>query len=334
MSVTNKFRFGARIAGIGSHVPERVLTNADLERMVDTSDEWIATRTGIRERRIAAEDQFMSHLAIAAVQDMIDRYGVRVDDADLIVACTHTPDFPFPTVSCLVQRHFRIEKAGALDLNATCAGFVYGLITAAGLISAGLHRKVLVIAGDTMSKIIDYTDRATCILFGDGAGAVLVERTDKAEDDLLLAADCGSDGRGGHLAYRAGLAKSLDGVAFNPQGYFNQNGPEVYRWALQTVPAGVGRLLAAAGLAPDDIDWFAPHNANLRMIESICRRSGMPLERTLISVDRYGNTSAASIPLSVDLGVRDGRIRPGNRLLLFGFGGGLVYAGAIIRWTL
>jgi 3-oxoacyl-[acyl-carrier-protein] synthase-3 len=334
MAFSGNKGFGARITGIGSHVPERILTNVDLERMVDTSDEWIVTRTGIRERRIAAEDAFTSHLAIAAVQDMAARWDVRLDDVDLIVACTHTPDFPFPGVSCLVQRHFRIEKTGAVDLNATCAGFVYGLIAAAGLIRAGIHRKVLVIGADTMSKITDYTDRTTCILFGDGAGAVMVERAEDAEVDFLLAADCGADGAGGHLAHRAGLAKSLDGIAFNPHGYFSQNGPEVYRWAVRTVPAGMKRLLLAAGLRAEDIDWFAPHNANLRMIEAICRQSGFPMERTLVGIDRYGNTSAASIPLSLDLGVRDGRVRQGDRLLLFGFGAGLVYAGAVIRWTL
>jgi 3-oxoacyl-[acyl-carrier-protein] synthase-3 len=325
---------GVTITGIGSYVPERILTNADLEKMVDTTDEWIVTRTGIRERRIAAADEYMSHMAVAAVQDMIDRYGVRVTDADMILVCTHTPDFPFPMVACLVQHHFRIAQAGALDLNATCAGFVYGLNMAAGLIRSGMHRKVLVIAGDTMSKITDYTDRSTCILFGDGAGAVLLERTREGEDCCFMACDFGSDGGGGALVHRAGLAKSLNGVDLDPRGYFYQNGRAVYRWAVETVPAGMRRLFEASGLTPDAVDWFVPHNANLRMIESICERSGFPLERTLLSLVHYGNTSAASIPLALDLGVRDGRVKKGDRLMLYGFGGGLVYAGAVIRWPL
>jgi len=326
--------YGATLTGIGTYVPGRRLTNADLERMVDTTDEWIVTRTGIRERRIAAENEYMSHMAIAAVQNMIDRYGVRVDDVDMILVCTHTPDFPFPSVSCLVQHHFRIGKAGALDLNATCAGFVYGLNMAVGLIHSGMHRKVLVIAGDTMSKITDYTDRSTCILFGDGAGAVLLERTKDGDRSFFLADDFGSDGGGGPLVHRSGLAKSLNGVDFRPDGYFYQNGQAVYRWAVQTVPAGMKRLFEASGLSPETVDWFVPHSANLRMIESICERSGFPLERTLLSVVHYGNTSAASIPLALDLGVRDGRVKKGDRLLLYGFGGGLVYAGAVITWPL
>ncbi|MCI3918875.1 ketoacyl-ACP synthase III [Paenibacillus sp. TRM 82003] len=326
--------YGTTITGIGSYVPERKLTNVDLEQMVDTSDEWIVTRTGIKERRMAAKNEFTSHLAIAAVQNMIDRYGVSITDVDLILVCTHTPDFPFPSVACLIQRHFRIEKAGALDINATCAGFVYGMTIAESLLRSGTHRKVLIIASDTMSKIVDYSDRSTCILFGDGAGVMLLEQTVDMESSCIIATDFGSDGQGGALVHRAGLANSLDGIDFNPQGYFYQNGREVYRWAVQTVPAGMRRLLDASELKSDAIDWFVPHSANFRIIESICERSGFPLERTLLSLIYFGNTSAASIPLAIDLGVREGRVKRDNRLLLYGFGGGLVYAGAVIRWSL
>ncbi|MNB75207.1 3-oxoacyl-[acyl-carrier-protein] synthase 3 protein 2 [compost metagenome] len=326
--------FGSAITGIGTYVPERKLTNADLEAMVDTNDEWIVTRTGIRERRIAGEQEFTSHMAAAAVQNMIDRFGVDVTDADLILMCTHTPDFPFPGTACLLQRHFGIEKAGAVDLNATCAGFVYGLVMADGLLRSGAFRKILVAAGDSMSKITDYTDRSSCILFGDGAGAVLMERTLAPDASCVLASDLGSDGSGGTVIRRAGLAKSLDGIDFDPAGYFYQNGREVYRWAVQTVTAGTKRLAEAAGTAVDGIDWFVPHSSNLRMIESICERSGFPLERTLLSLELFGNTSAASIPLALDLAVKDGRVKQDDKLLLFGFGGGLVYAGAVIRWSL
>jgi 3-oxoacyl-[acyl-carrier-protein] synthase III len=326
--------YGTTMTGIGSYVPEKKLTNADLEKMVDTTDEWIITRTGIKERRIAAEHEFTSHLSIAAVQNMIDRYGIDVTDVDMVLMCTHTSDFPFPSAACLIQHHFGIKKAGALDINATCAGFVYGLMMADSLIRSGTHRKVLVIAGDTMSKITDYTDRSTCILFGDGAGAILLEQTPNPGSPFVIASDCGSDGQGGALVHRAGLAHSLGDIDFNPQGYFYQNGREVYRWAVQTVPSGMRRLFEASELDPETIDWFVPHSANLRIIESICERSGFPLERTLLSLVHFGNTSAASIPLAIDLGVREGRVKKDDRLLLFGFGGGLVYAGAIIRWTL
>lgn len=327
-------RFGSVITGIGAYVPQRRLTNAHLEQMVDTNDDWIVTRTGIRERRIAGEQEYTSHLAAAAVQNMIDRYSVSVADADMILVCTHTPDFPFPGTACLLQRAFGIEQAGAVDLNATCAGFVYGLIMADGLIRSGVCRKVLVAAGDTMSRITDYTDRSSCILFGDGAGAVLMERAADPEASCILATDMGSDGEGGVLVRRSGLASSLDGVAFDPAGYFYQNGREVYRWAVQTVAAGIGRLSGRLEPNAGGIDWFVPHSANLRIIESICGRSGFPLDRTLLSLTYYGNTSAASIPLAIDLAVKEGKVKQGDNLMLYGFGGGLVYAGAIIQWTL
>lgn len=326
--------YGTTMTGIGSYVPERRLTNAELEKMVDTNDEWITTRTGIKERRIAGEHEFTSHLAIAAVQNMIDRYEVDVSDVDMILVCTHTPDFPFPSVACLVQAHFNIEKTGALDINATCAGFVYGLLMADSLIRSGMHRKVLVIAGDTMSKITDYTDRSTCILFGDGASALLLEQTLHSDASTIMASDLGSDGHGGAHVHRAGLAQSLNDIPFNPDGYFYQNGREVYRWAVQTVPLGMKRLFEATHKRVDDVDWFVPHSANLRMIESICERSQFPIERTLLSLVHYGNTSAASIPLAIDLAVQEGRVKKNDQLLLFGFGGGLVYAGAMVRWTL
>lgn len=325
---------GAAITAIGSYVPERRLTNADLETMVDTTNEWIVSRTGIEERRIADEQEFTSHLAIAAVRNMVERYAVDLSDVDLILMCTHTPDYAFPSAACLLQRELGIPKAGALDLNATCAGFVYGLVMADSFIRSGTFRKVLVCAADTMSKITDYTDRSNCILFGDGAGAVLLERTEQTEGSAVLASDFGSDGSGGIHVRRPGLAHSLDGVDLHPDGCFEQNGREVYKWAVQTVSAGIERLHAASGLDAGSIDCFVPHSANLRIIGSICERSGYPLDRTLYSLVKFGNTSAASIPLAIDLAVQDGRLRRGDRMLLFGFGGGLVYGGAVVRWTL
>ncbi|WNQ12898.1 ketoacyl-ACP synthase III [Paenibacillus aurantius] len=322
--------YRAKVTAVGSYVPDTILSNADLEKMVDTNDEWIVQRTGIRERRVAGPDQFTSDLSIEAVNRMLARYPGTVEDVDLVIVCTNTPDYPFPSTACRVQNHFGMKAAGAMDLNATCAGFVYGLHTANALILSGLHRKVLVIGADTMSKITDYRDRSTCILFGDGAGAALVERTEG--ESGFLASFLDSDGSGGRHVYRAGLSETMEGVPLENAPYVVQNGREVYKWAVSTVPGGMHRLAEQAGLALTEAEWFIPHSANLRMIESICEKSGFPLERTLVSMIRNGNTSAASIPLALDEGLREGRIQTGDRLLLYGFGGGLVQAGLLLRW--
>ncbi|KIL38761.1 3-oxoacyl-ACP synthase [Gordoniibacillus kamchatkensis] len=320
----------ARISALGTYVPERIVTNDDMSRIVDTNDEWIVQRTGIRERRYAREDEYTSHMCIAAVQNMIDRHGVSVHDVDHIIVATHTPDLPFPSVACLVQAHFGIPAAGAIDLNATCAGFVYGLHHANALVTSGLHRKILVIAADTLTKITNFEDRTTCILFGDGAGAALVEQTDG--EGAFLAHHLGSDGTGGPQLYRTGIAATLNGQELGGNGKLVQNGREVYKFAVSTVPKGVDALLARTGLSSADIDGFVPHSANTRIIESICERTGIPFEKTLCSNEYYGNTSAATIPLALQLGVDDGRVKPGDLLLLYGFGGGLVHAGLIVRW--
>ncbi|WP_409341767.1 ketoacyl-ACP synthase III [Paenibacillus sp. MBLB4367] len=320
----------AKITAIGSYVPDRLLTNADLENMIDTTDEWIVQRTGIRERRIAAADQFTSDLCAAAVERLMETSGKAVDDVDMIIVATHTPDFPFPSVSAMLQAKFGIRSAGAVDLNATCAGFTYGVHLAGGLIASGLHRKVLVVGADTMSKITDYTDRTTCILFGDGAGAVLVERDE--EQPSFLAAHMGTDGSGGIHVYRTGLSSTMNGVPLVDTKCFVQNGREVYKWAVSTVTEGIRTITAKAGLSPSDIDWLVPHSANMRIIESICEKTGIPLEKSLHSLVTCGNTSAASIPLALDLGVRDGKVKKGDLVLLYGFGGGLTHAGLLLRW--
>lgn len=320
----------ARITAIGSYVPDRILSNADLQGMVDTNDEWIVQRTGIRERRIAAPNEFTSHLCIAAVQNMLTRYPTSLSDVDLIIVATHTPDLPSTPVACQIQAHFGIPGTGAYDLNATCAGFTYALHTASGLVAAGVHSKVLVVGGDSLSKITDYTDRSTCILFGDGAGAVLVERED--EHPAFLAHHLGSDGTGSKHVYRTGLASELNGIPLTGEGNLVQNGREVYRFAVTTVPEGIEKLLMKSGLSQTAIDWFIPHSANLRIIESICEKSGIPLEKALYSLSYYGNTSAASIPLALDLGIKEGKVQPGDMLLLYGFGGGLTHAGLVVKW--
>lgn len=322
--------YKAQITAIGSYVPERRLTNDDLEKLVDTNDEWIVQRTGIRERRIVAGHEYTSHLCAAAAQNMKINYNQDLSDVDMIIACTHTPDFPVPGVACQLQLQLGIPHAGAFDLNATCAGFTYGLHMADVLIRSGMHKKVLVVAGDTMSRVTDYTDRTTCILFGDGAGAALVEA---GEESSFLGFYLDSDGSGGKHIYRTGLSETWYGETLQNSGKIVQNGREVYKWAVSHVPQGMKQTAAQANVDISSIDWFIPHSANLRMIESICERSGFPLEQTLHSMVYYGNTSSATIPLAMDTAVAEGKISAGDLLLLYGFGGGLVQAGLVLKWT-
>lgn len=321
----------ARVTAIGTYVPERVLSNEDLEKIVDTSDEWIVQRTGMHERRIASPDQFSSHLAIEAVSSLAKHYQKTLHDVDMVLVATSTPDYPFPSVASQIQAHFGMAQAGALDLGATCAGFAYGLHVANGLVSAGLHQKVLVVATETLSKVTDYTDRTTCVLFGDGAGAVLVERDD--EQPSFHSSYTTAKGEGGIHLYRSGLSKEMHGKPLSGDGCIVQNGREVYRWAVTTVPEGMKEVVKRARMTLDQVDWFIPHCANLRMIESICEKSGFPLEKTLTSMAYYGNTSAATIPLSWEEGILQGKVKAGDTLLLYGFGGGLVQAGMLLTWN-
>ncbi|MNW33660.1 3-oxoacyl-[acyl-carrier-protein] synthase 3 protein 2 [compost metagenome] len=321
----------AIITAIGAYVPERILSNADLEKLVDTSDEWIVQRTGMRERRIAAEHEFVSDLATRAVEDLIRRYAVRVEDVDMIIVASSTVEYAFPSAASRVQANLRIPHTGVLDVNAACAGFTYGLQLANSLVTSGLHRKVLVIGAETLSKITDYTDRTSCVLFGDGAGAVLIEEAGEAEGGFL-AGISGTNGEGGIHLYKAGLSNQMNGVALQGNGALVQNGREVYKWAVRMVPEQLTAMITQAGLLPEQIDWFVPHSANLRMIEAMCERGPIELERTLTSVEYRGNTSAASIPLALQLAVDEGRLKYGQQLALLGFGGGLTYSGVIVHW--
>jgi 3-oxoacyl-[acyl-carrier-protein] synthase III len=314
---------GTRLSGLGTYVPARVVTNEDLSKIVETNDEWIVRRTGIRERRAAADDEFTSDLCVAAAR------GLDLSGVDFVILSTTTPDYAFPSVASQVQDRLGIQGAGAIDLNATCAGFAYGLHIAHGLVAAGVHNKVLVLSGETLTKVMDYADRATCILFGDGAGAALVE---PSERPTVLATVVGSEGNGGGLLYRTGLSTRIAAPGDTKPGLIRQNGREVYRWAVETVSSGVCELLRRANRTPDAIDWFVPHSANLRITEAVCERVGIPVERTLSSIEFYGNTSAATIPLALSLGLRDGKLRDGDTLLLYGFGGGLVHAGVLLEW--
>ncbi|MDG4846155.1 ketoacyl-ACP synthase III [Peribacillus frigoritolerans] len=326
------FKSKARITAIGSYVPEKRLTNKDLEKMVETNDEWIVKRTGIKERRIAHEEEFTSDIGYKAVKDLMERYDKSVEDVDMIIVCTFTPDFNTPSVASLVQAKLGIKNTGAIDLNAACAGFTYGLHVANGLVTSGLNKKILVIGADTLSKLMDYEDRATCILFGDGGGAVLVEYDEKQPS--FLSSHLYSEGEGGKHLYSTNLSTRINGEDLNDSGNLVQNGREVYKWAVTTVPKGMQTVMKNAEYQLNDVDWFVPHSANLRMIESICDRSGFPIERTLYSLVEYGNTSSATIPLSLEIGIKEGKLSGGEKVLLYGFGGGLAQAGLLIDWTL
>ncbi|MFS1770081.1 ketoacyl-ACP synthase III [Bacillus anthracis] len=323
----------SRITAIGTHVPNQILSNNDLEKMIDTNDEWIVQRTGMKERRIASEDEYSSNLAIKAVENLCTTYKKNLEDVDcIIVATTTTADYVFPSVACQIQQYFNIPHTMAFDLNATCAGFTYGLHVGNSLITSGSHKKVLVVATETLSKVTDYTDRTTCILFGDGAGAILLERDENKPS--FIAYHMGTNGHGGIHLYRTNLSTTMNDTPLQTNEKIVQNGREVYKWATRTVPVGIKELLHTANMKMDDIDWFIPHSANLRMIESICEKSQIPIHKTLTSVEYMGNTSSVSIPLALDLARKKGKLNNGDTLLLYGFGGGLTHLGLIVEWDL
>ncbi|MGD0471814.1 MAG: beta-ketoacyl-ACP synthase 3 [Candidatus Velthaea sp.] len=326
---TPLLRTTLRIAGLGTYVPEHRITNEELSVMVDTDDEWIRRRTGIRERRKARADEFTSDMCLSAVGALVAG-GASLAAVDYIIAATITPDYQFPSVSAIVQHRLGLRNTGAIDISAACAGFVYALDLADALISTGRARNVLVVAGETLTKITDYRDRSMCILFGDGAGAALVT-PDDGNGSAILARRVNSDGAAGKHLFMTALKKEIAGIV-EPEHLMRQNGRAVYEWVVTNVTAGINELLAAAQLAPDEIDWFIPHSANMRMIEAVRERCGIPVERTLTSMQWFGNTSTASIPLALAPAVADGRIKRGDRVLLYGFGGGLVEAGLLLRW--
>lgn len=322
----------ARITGIGTYAPERMLTNFDLEKMVDTNDEWIVQRTGIRERRMAAENEFTSDLCVKAVQNLIERFPVTIDDVDFIIVNTITADFNSPSVASHIQGRLGITHTGSIDINAACAGFTYALHLANGLITSGLHKKVLAIGADTLSRITNYEDRSTCILFGDGAGCALVEYDE--ENPSFVASYMGTDGKGGKHVYATNQSGIMDGEELIKINKLVQNGREVYKWAVTTVPKGMNSLMENSGYDLGQVDWFIPHSANLRIIESICERTGVPIEKALTSQEFYGNTSSATIPLALDIGLREGKVQSGDLLLMYGFGGGLTHSGQLIKWNI
>lgn len=321
------------IWGTGSAVPERVLTNFDLERMVETSDEWIRTRTGIRERRICDEATATSDLAVEAARRAMEAAGVGPDEVDLVVVATVTPDMAFPSTANLVQDRLGLKGAAAFDLAAACSGFLYAMDVAASAVHAGRARRALVIGADCLSKITDYTDRSTCVLFGDGAGAVVLGPV--REGYGILASQLGSDGSLGHLLYLpAGGSRrpASERTVAERLHYIKMSGNEVFKIAVRTMGDAAEAVLRQAGLGVEQVRYLIPHQANIRIIEAAARRLGMPEERVVVNIDRYGNTSSASIGLALDETVRAGRVADGDVLLMVAFGGGLTWAAAVLRW--
>lgn len=323
----------AAITGWGSAVPEKVLTNADLEKLVDTSDEWITSRTGIKERHVVSPHESTSTMAIAAARQALERAGVSPWQVDLVICCTATPDFLFPSTACLIQHEIGAENAGAFDLEAACSGFIYGLSVGSQFIKTGDYKTVLVVAAEALSRFIDWTDRATCVLFGDGAGAVVLEASESRNG--LLSFVLGAHGVGEDLiklpaggARKPATPETLESGAH----FIKMNGQEVYRFAVRIMGDSAVEALEKAGLKNEDISLFIPHQANLRIISSIADRLGLDHEKIFIDIDKYGNTSAASIPIALCEAVEAGRVKPGDNILFVAFGAGLTSAASIVKW--
>ncbi|MEM9895439.1 MAG: ketoacyl-ACP synthase III [Bacteroidota bacterium] len=319
----------SEITAFGTYVPERIVDNAYFESIIDTNDEWISSRTGIKSRRFAKEGEFSSDLAIKAIHQMMENYNVTVKDVDFIVVCTTTPDQIMPNVASRIQYKMGIENAGCNDVYGACAGFVYGLQIAHGFVASGMYKKVLVVGSETLTKATDYSDRTSCILFGDGAGVLLVE---PSEEEHFLAFNSGTNGEYGHDLYLSHKKNSVNGVGINPIGKIIQNGRSVFKWAVTNIPIKVNELLNKAGLKLEEIDYLIPHSANLRIIEAIAKSLKLPLEKMPESVVNYGNTSTASIPLAIANAQQKGQIKKGDLVLMIGFGGGLTFSGVIVRW--
>jgi 3-oxoacyl-[acyl-carrier-protein] synthase-3 len=323
----------ASIIGTGSFVPEKVLSNADLERMVETNDEWIVTRTGIRQRRIAAEDQTTSDLAAEAAKAAMLNAGVGPEEIDMIIVATVTPDMFFPSTACFVQTKIGAKNAACFDVSAACSGFLFALETARQFIASGARKTVLVIGAEKLSTIVDWTDRNTCVLFGDGAGAAILRHKPGARG--IIHTHMGSDGRQSEILYIPGGACRTPVTAENAAQRLNtikMNGKETYKQAVTAMMDAGNRVLEAGGIRAEDLACIIPHQANVRIIEAIADRIGIPMERFLVNLDKFGNTSAAAVAIALDEANRTGRMKEGDYILLVVFGGGLTWAGSLIQW--
>ena len=321
------------ITGLGAHVPERVVTNAELAAMVDTSDEWIVTRTGIRERRVASPEEALSDLCLPAIREALEQAGVQASSLDLVIVATVTPDMIFPATAAILADELGAVDAAAYDLSAGCTGFMYAVAQATTMVAGGLAQRALVVGGDVLSKIVDWSDRATCILFGDGAGAVLLERVEKGG---FLGFELGADGSGGPDLYvPAGGSREPASEATIAQGehFVHMNGREVFKFATRVLVSSAENLLEECGVAVEDVDVYVPHQANVRIIRHAAEKLGILPERVVINVDRYGNTSSGSIPLALADAAGEGRLRKGDLVLMTGMGAGLTWGSALLEWT-
>jgi 3-oxoacyl-[acyl-carrier-protein] synthase III len=315
------------ITGLGVNVPEKVVTNEDLTKFVDTTDEWIVERTGIRERRFAEEDEALTDIALPAARDALAQAGVEAESLDLVLCATVTPDMMFPTSSALLADALGARDAAAYDLLAGCTGFVYAIAQAYGMIASGLSQRVLVVGGDVLSKILDFEDRSTLVLFGDGAGAVVLEPVGKGG---FLGFELGADGGGGESLWLPGSgSRHFE----DPQRFVKMNGPQVFKFATRVLVSSARELLDELGMTVDDVDVYVPHQANVRIIDHAARKLGFPPEKVVVNVDRYGNTSSGSIPLALADAIADGRLRQGSRVLMTGMGAGLTWGSSLIEWT-
>jgi 3-oxoacyl-[acyl-carrier-protein] synthase-3 len=334
ISVRNGRPGRARLAALGAYVPDRVVTNAEMEERVETSDAWIVARTGIRERRFAAPDQASSDLGVIAAERAISAAGIEVDAIDMVIVATATPDHLFPSTAVLLAHRIGARNAAAYDLLAACSGFVYGLAQASALVESGIARTVLVVGAEALSRLTDQTDRSTCVIFADGAGAAVITSAEPDEVTGFLGFELGADGAGAEqLLIPAGGSRMPLAMTGQPSdGYIRMNGTEVFRFATRIMVESTERLLAAAGLGIDDIDLVVAHQANSRILDHAAERLGVASERIYSNIERYGNTSSASIPLALTEARDEGRLSPGDLLLLIGFGGGLTWASTIVRY--
>ncbi|WP_300620939.1 beta-ketoacyl-ACP synthase III [Dokdonella sp.] len=320
----------SRIAGTGSYLPEKIVTNADLEKVVDTTDEWIASRTGIRERRRAADGETTGDLAFYAATHALDAAGIKGSDLDLIVLGTTTPDIIFPSTACLLQHRLGANGCAAFDVNAACSGFMYALGIADQFIRSGQAKKALVVGAETLSRMLDWTDRSTCVLFGDGAGAVVLEASDEPG---ILTTKLHADGAYKHLLYNpVGVSAGFNEEEPNHGIRVMMTGNEVFKVAVKTLDRIVGETLEAAGMDESQVDWLIPHQANLRIIEATAKRLKLSMDRVIVTVDRHGNTSSGSVPLALDEAVRSGRVQRGQTVLLEAFGGGFTWSSALLKY--
>ena len=319
----------AAVKGVGHYLPDRVVPNAEFEAIIETSDEWIRSRSGIERRHFAAEGQLTSDLATRAAQAALADAGLEAGDIDAIIVATSTPDFTFPSVATMVQAALGMTRGYAFDVQAVCAGFVFALTNANALILSGQAQRVLVIGAETFSRLMNWKDRGTCVLFGDGAGALVLEAvagTGSTADRGILSADLNSDGRFRDILYVDG------GTSTGTTGHLVMEGKEVFRHAIEKLAETAHRALEKAGLTPEDVDWIVPHQANIRIIEGTAKKMGVPMERVVVTVQDHGNTSAASIPLALSVGRARGQIKPGDLIVTEAIGGGLAWGSVVLRW--